>query len=474
MKRAVVVLLLSLAGAYAADLPVASQDAPEATRGGWEKAAEILSRIQAPSFPDRRFRITDYGAVAGGRQDSTQAIRKAIEACHQAGGGHVIVPAGVFLTGAIHLKSNVDLHLERDATLEFSTDPAAYLPVVFTRWEGIECMNYSPFIYAFEQENIAVSGEGTLDGAASETSWWAWARRGPNRESPAAPDVRRLNELSEQGVPVDQRVFGAGHYLRPNLIQPYRCKNMLIEGVTILRSPMWEVHPVLCTNVIVRDLKITTHGPNNDGCDPESSRDVLIEGCLFDAGDDCIAITAGRNDAGRRVGAASENLVGRRCTMKDGHAGVAIGSEIAGGCRNVFVEDCRMDSPNLERALRIKSNARRGGVVENVRMRNVEIGRVAEALLTIDFLYEEGAKGGFPPTARDILIENVTSRSTPRLFFIQGFEGATIDRIRVANSAFSGLEAPEVIQHAGRIELDHVTAVPARPARSLSSRQHVP
>jgi len=475
MKRVTLVLLLSIAGVYAVQNPVTSQTAPErSTADGWEKAAEVLSRIKAPSFPDRALRITDYGAVAGGRQDNAAAIREAIAACHAAGGGHVVVPAGVFLTGAIHLKSNVDLHLERGATLEFSTDPAAYLPVVFTRWEGIECLNYSPFIYAFEQENIAVTGEGTLDGAASDASWWAWARRGPNRESLAAPDVRRLNELSEQGVAVDQRVFGAGHYLRPNLIQPYRCKNVLIEGVTILRSPMWEVHPVLCSNVIVRDLKITTHGPNNDGCDPESSRDVLIEGCLFDAGDDCIAIKAGRNDDGRRVGVASENLIVRRCTMKDGHAGVAIGSEIAGGCRNVFVEDCRMDSPNLQRALRIKSNARRGGVVENVRMRHTDIGRVAEALLTIDFLYEEGPQGAFPPTARDILIESVTSHSTPRLFFIQGFEGATIDRVRVANSTFSGVEAGEVVQHAGRIELDHVTIVPAGPARSLSSRQLVP
>jgi unsaturated rhamnogalacturonyl hydrolase len=217
-------------------------------------------------------------------------------------------------------------------------------------------------------------------------------------------------------------------------------------------------------------VKINTHGPNNDGCNPESSRDVLIENCLFDAGDDCIAIKSGRNDDGRRVGVPSENLIIRGCTMKDGHAGVAMGSEIAGGCHNVFIEDCKMDSPNLDRALRIKSNARRGGVIDSIFMRNVEIGRVAEALLTVDFLYEEGAKGNFPPVTCDIVIENITCNASPRLFFVTGFKGATIDRIRVANSVFKGATASEVIENAGKIELDNVTIIPATRIRSLNSR----
>jgi unsaturated rhamnogalacturonyl hydrolase len=444
--------------------------APKNESGAWEKAAAILARIKAPEFPARDFVITEYGAIAGGKQDCTPAIRKAMEACNNAGGGRVVVPSGVFLTGAIHLKSNVNLHLVKDATLLFKTDPAAYLPIVFTRWEGIECMNYSPFIYAFEQKNIAVTGEGTLDGGASFDNWWAWARKDSTQKSLASPAVKKLNQMSENGVPVEQRIFGEGHYLRPNFFVPYRCQNVLIEGLTIHRSPMWEINPVLCTNVIVRGLKIVTHGPNNDGCDPESSRDVLIENCLFDAGDDCIAIKSGRNDDGRRIGVPSENLIVRGCTMKEGHAGVAIGSEIAGGCHNVFIEDCRMDSPNLDRALRFKSNARRGGVVDSIFMRNVEIGQVSEALLTIDFLYEEGPKGEFPPVVRDIVIENIISHSSPRIFFINGFKGATIDRIRVANSTFSNVVAAEVIENAGRIEMDNVTIKPAKKVRSRSSR----
>ncbi len=444
-------------------------------RGGeapvsWQTAGAILARIKAPVFPARDFAVTDYGAAAGGTQDCTAALAKAIAACSAAGGGRVVVPAGVFLTGAIHLKSNVNLFVSEGATLLFKTDPAAYLPVVFTRWEGTECMNYSPFIYAYEQENIAVTGGGTLDGQASDDNWWAWAKRDESRRSPALPDSNALVASGDKNVPVDQRIYGNGHFLRPNFFQPYRCRNVLIEGVHIRRSPMWEINPVLCTNVIVRNLDISTHGPNNDGCDPEASRDVLIEGCTFDTGDDCIAIKSGRNDDGRRVGVAAENLIVRKCTMKDGHGGVVIGSEIAGGCRNVFVEDCVMDSPNLERMLRFKSNARRGGVMENIFARNITVGRVAEAIITVDFLYEEGANGDHKPVLRNVQVENVTGKSCPRIFYIASFAGATVDGIRLAHCNFSGVESTELIEHAGHIELDDVTIEPKVRPGSLSSR----
>src|SRR5947209_4417758 len=368
-RAAVLILLLGVLQPSSYSVQ-AVQSKPRAARrvatgsraAGWDDLPAILARIKPPQFPAHDFKITDYGAVAGGAADSTEAIRKAIEACHAAGGGRVVVPAGVFLTGAVHLLSNVNLYVSEGATLKFSTDPARYLPVVYTRFEGTECMNYSPLIYAFEQENIAVTGAGTLDGSASEENWWAWNRKGPDgADAPARSSIRRLLDYGERGVPVGERVFGQGNFLRPNFIQPYRSRNVLIEGVRIVNSPMWEIHPVLSSNVTVRGVQISSHGPNNDGCDPESSRDVLIADCIFDTGDDCIAIKSGRDNDGRRVGVASENIVIRGCTMKDGHGGVVVGSEISGGCRNVFVEDCRMDSPNLDRALRFKSNARRGG-----------------------------------------------------------------------------------------------------------------
>jgi len=436
----------------------------------WQTATEILARIKAPVFPARDFAITDYGATAGGEQDCSSALRRAIAACAAAGGGRVVVPAGVFLTGAIQLKSNVNLHLAAGSTLRFRTDPAAYLPVVYTRWEGTECMNYSPFIYAFEQENIALTGPGTLDGQASDENWWAWALKGPDKLSRASPDAKRLVALGDRGVPVAQRVLGAGHFLRPNFFQPYRCRNVLVEGVSIRRSPMWEINPVLCTNVTVRNLDILSHGPNNDGCNPDASRDVLIEGCTFDTGDDCIAIKSGRNDDGRRVGVAAENIVIRHCTMRDGHGGVVFGSEIAGGSRNVFVEDCTMDSPNLERMLRFKSNARRGGTVENIFVRNVQVGRVLEAIVTVDFLYEEGANGPHQPVVRNLQIENVTSQSSPRVFYIASFPGAIVDGLRLAHCTFAGVESTEFIQNAGHIELEDVNILPLKKVDSLSSR----
>src|ERR1044071_1559076 len=200
----------------------------------WARVPEILKRIKPPSFPDRDFAVTKYGAKGDGRVDNTEAFRKAVAACNKAGGGRVVVPAGVFMTGAIHLKSNVNLHVSEGATIKFSQDPKAYLPLVFTRWEGMELMNYSPFIYAFEQQNIAVTGKGTLDGNGDEEHWWFWkgqARHGWEKGMPNQLKARQtLEELTERGAPVSQRVFGEGSYLRPQFVQPYRCQNVLIEG----------------------------------------------------------------------------------------------------------------------------------------------------------------------------------------------------------------------------------------------------
>jgi polygalacturonase len=441
---------------------------------GWQSVPAILARIKAPKFPARDFNITAYGAVADGQSDSTEAIRRSIEACHNAGGGRVVVPAGIFSTGAIQLKSNVNLYLSEGATLKFSTDTEKYLPAVYTRFEGTECMNYSPFIYAFEQENIAITGSGTLDGSASDANWWAWARRRGSDEAPARSSVRKLLDYGERGVPVKDRVFGKGEYLRPNFIQPYRSRNILIEGIHIINSPMWEIHPVLSTNITVRGVKIDSHGPNNDGCDPESSRDVLIEDCIFDTGDDCIAIKSGRDNDGRRVNVPSENIIVRNSTMKDGHGAVVMGSECSGGIRNVFIENCHMDSPNLERALRFKSNARRGGFAENVFMRNVDVGQVKEAILTIDFLYETGPNGPYKPIVRNVTLENVRSTASPRVMWIASFPGAVIDDVRFVDCIFRGVQTSEVMDASGSILFKNVKIEPVNKGRSLNSRPSSP
>ena len=467
-------ILAPLLAAFVSSGTIGSAQRNDNAAKGRDDAPAILARIKPPKFPARDFDITKFGAVADGKSDATEAIRKAIDECNKAGGGRVVVPAGTFLTGAIHLKSNVNLYVSEGATLKFSTDPDQYLPAVYTRWEGTECMNYSALIYAFEQENIAVTGSGTLDGSASEQNWWAWTRRKEGGEAPARASVRKLLDFGERGVPVKDRVFGKGEYLRPNFIQPYRSRNILIEGVQIINSPMWEIHPVLSSNITVRGVRISSHGPNNDGCDPESSRDILIEDCVFDTGDDCIAIKSGRDNDGRRVNVPSENIIVRNSTMKDGHGGVVLGSEVSGGIRNVFIENCHMDSPNLERALRFKSNARRGGFAENVFMRNVDIGHVKEAILTIDFMYETGPNGPYKPIVRNVKIENVKSTASPRVMWIASFPGAIIDDVRFADCIFRGVEGSEVVDASGSITFQNVKIEPAKKERSLNSRPAAP
>jgi unsaturated rhamnogalacturonyl hydrolase len=462
--RALLVAVIAFTATIRAAEPAARASAPLASQG-WADYDRVLAAIKAPTFPARDFEISTYGAKPD--TDVTTAIQAAIDACSQAGGGRVIVPTGVWLTAALRLKSNVNLHVSTGATLRWIFDPAKY-PIVFTRWEGVECMNYSSFIYAFEQENIAVTGQGTLDGQSDWDTWWAWNNKqlGAVKQK-AARD--KLIEMGETGVPVAQRVFGPAGFLRPNFIQTYRCRNILIEDVSIVRSPMWEIHPVLSSNITVRGVKINSHGPNNDGFDPESSRDILVENCIFDTGDDCIAIKSGRNNDGRRVNVPSENIIVRNCTMRDGHGGVVLGSEISGNVRNVFIEHCKMDSPNLDRALRFKSNAQRGGVLENIFMRHVEIGQVAEAVLTIDLIYEEGAKGPHRPVVRNVQMENVTCRVSPRVMWLAGFQGATITGISFKDCTFGGVTSSDVVMHAGTINFENVTIEPAKKTRSANS-----
>ena len=404
----------------------------------WSEVPAILDRIKPPKFPSRDFNVMQFGAVANTGTESSDAIAKAIGACSAAGGGRVVIPSGEFLTGPIHLKSRVNLYVSQGAVLKFVTDASKYLPVVYTRWEGTELMNYSPLIYAFEQEDIAVTGPGTLDGQADQTHWWNWRTTAARQ---------KLMDLGAKGTPVSDRIFGDGSNLRPNFIQPYRCRNVLIEGITIHNSPMWEIHPVLSTNVTVRGVNISSHGPNNDGCDPESCRDVLIERCTFDTGDDCIALKSGRNDDGRRVGVPVENVIVRECTMKDGHGGVVIGSEISGGARNVFAERCQMDSPHLDRALRIKTNSVRGGVIEHIYMRDVEVGQVADAVVTIDFTYEEGDKGTHPPVVRDVEVRNVKSQKSNYGLLLRGYQNAPITDVRLTNCAFENVAKEDVLEN---------------------------
>jgi polygalacturonase len=319
-------------------------------------------------------------------------------------------------------------------------------------------MNYSPLVYAFEQENIAITGKGTFDGQAGPTHWWPWKGQsgsGPNQGA----DSQALRQMSEDNVPAAGREFGVGHYLRPNFVQPYRCRNVLIEGVTFTNSPMWVLNPVLCENVTVGGVTVVSHGPNNDGCNPESCRDVLIENCTFDTGDDCIAVKSGRNADGRRIGVPSENIVVRGCTMKDGHGGVVLGSEMSGGIRNVFVEDCAMDSPNLDRAIRLKSNSMRGGYLENLFVRNIRVGQVKEAVVRINLQYDKD-RGEHYPVVRNLHIQDVTAKKSGRPFYLVGLENAKIENVVIEDCTFENAAKPSVFEHVDLLTLRNVRLIP--------------
>ncbi|MFE0180297.1 glycoside hydrolase family 28 protein [Streptomyces olivaceus] len=451
-----------LTAAGAAAVHVAGAGAGHATEsvvtGADRRAARILAGVHDPRFPHHRVSIADHGAVGDGVHDCTDAIRSAVEACARTGGGRVVVPPGDWLTGAVHLRDRIDLHLQEGATLRFRQDPAAYLPAVPTRYEGIECVNYSPFVYAYDCHTVAVTGRGTLDGQADATHWWDWTKGTDGGPAPQTPDIERLIAWGEEGVPVAERVFGAGHHLRPNLVQFYRCRDVLIEGVTVRNSPMWNIHPVLCRNVTVRGVTVDSPvGPNNDGVDPESCSYVLVQDCVFDTGDDCIAFKAGKNADGRRVGVPMEHALVERCEMTDGHGGVTIGSETSGGVSDIVARHCRMDSPHLDRAIRIKSNPLRGGYVRDVLCHDITVGEVGDAVVEIALNYERLESGDFYPDVRDIAVHRLTTRSGPRAWAMIGNEGNPVRNVLLSDCAFDGITGPSEQRDVEGLVLRRVT-----------------
>lgn len=436
------------------------------TNTSMSAADDIIEKIKVPTFPDNNFNIMDFGAIADGETKNSEAIKKAIEACYNAGGGKVVIPSGTYLTGPIHLRSNVNLHLEEGSIVLFSKDKKDYLPVVHTSYEGAEIMNYSPLIYAYKQKNIAVTGKGIFDGQGSNTNWWPWSGKdsyGYIEGTPKQGDtinLPRLREMNEKGTPITERIFGEGFQLRPSFFEPFNCENVLVKEVTFTNAPFWVLHPIKSNNITVDGVTIISHGPNNDGCDPEYSKNVHITNCTFDTGDDCIAIKSGRNEDGRRVNIPSENIVIENCEMKDGHGGVVIGSEISAGVRNVYVRNCKMDSPNLDRAIRIKTNSLRGGFVENLYVKNIQVGQVKEAVLKINTYYATYAnqEGNFIPSIKNIHLEDINVENGGKFgILIKGRPENIVKNITLTNVHIKGAATPLSIENCEPIIFENTT-----------------
>lgn len=421
------------------------------------EAPFAMQPIQLFVYPQKEFPITRYGAVAGGSVNNTKAIAKAIEACHKSGGGKVIVPKGEWLTGPIHFKSNVNLHLEEGAVLSFTDQPADYLPAVMTSWEGLECYNYSPLLYAFECRNVAITGKGTLQPRMD--TWKIWFKR-------PQPHLNALKELytkASTDVPVAERQMAINeNNLRPHLIHFNRCSNVLFEGFKIRESPFWTIHLYLCNGGVARNLDVKAHGHNNDGIDLEMSRNFLVENCSFDQGDDAVVIKAGRNRDAWRLNTPCENIVIRNCTILKGHTLLGIGSEISGGIRNIYMHNCT--SPNsVMRLFFVKTNHRRGGFIENIYMKNIQAG-TAQRVLEIDteVLYQWK---DLVPTYEEritriqgIYMDSVTCQSADAIYELKGCSKLPVQHVEIKNVHVDNVKKfVKRVEHTEEVVAENVT-----------------
>lgn len=404
----------------------------------------ILSQIAPPQIGPNQ--IT---AVPDDEKLQTAALQSAIDELSQKGGGRLTLPAGIYHTGALRLRSGVELHLQSPDTLvKFTAEnPEENYPLSFVHWEASPCWNYSALLYACDAHDIAVTGPGTLDGGGDADHWWNWHHQVETSWSADKPDLqladrKALRNMNQQGIPVAQRVFGPGHFLRPNFFQPIRCQRVMIQGVTLRNSPMWQLNPVLCQSVIVDGVTLSSHGANNDGCDPESCSGVWIKNCRFDTGDDCISLKSGRDRDGREANIPCVNVLIENNDFADGHGGVALGSEMSGGIHRVLACGNRFSSPNLTYALRLKTNAKRGGKVSEIMLCDSVMDNVHGAAVHGTMLYEDGRNGDDLPVFKDICIENITAHGGDYGIFLEAFPEVPITGLELRNITIDGVSQP--------------------------------
>ncbi len=419
--------LLALALLAAGSLRAGAQTVVTAPEAPFE-----FTPLEMFVFPAKDFPITKYGAKAGNVTATTQAFAKAMAACRKAGGGRVVVPAGVWLTGPVHFESNCQLWLSEGAELVFEDDPKLYLPAVRTSWEGTECMNYSPLIYAYECENVGIGGPGLIH--PKMDFWRTWFDR-PEAHIQA---TRQLYAMCSTGIPVEHRRMEEGEAnMRPHLIQFNRCKNVQLSGFRIQDSPFWTIHLYLCKDAWVHGLKVYAHGHNNDGIDLEMTQHAVVEDCIFDQGDDAVVIKSGRNQDAWRLATPTQDVVVRNCEVVQGHCLMGIGSEMAGGVRRVYMHDCK-STDAVYRMLYLKTNHRRGGFLEDIWMEDVSADKANRVIeIDTDVLYQWR---DIVPTfetkitrIRNIGIRNATCRQAEAVYEFNGDARDPIDGVTVEN-----------------------------------------
>lgn len=406
---------------------------------------KIVRKIKLPIIPDREFNIRDFGAVQGLDDNARPAILAAIKKAAKSGGGKIVLPDGLwFSKGPIVLQSNIELHLSQGAHLMFSPDPADYLPVVLTRWEGTEVYSYSPLIYAKDVHDVAITGTGIIDGNP-DSKFFAWH---PQEKT----DQLNLRKMGAAGVPVVERQFGEGHYLRPGLIQFFSAERVLLENYTAMNSPFWVNHLNYTKHATMRGVNVDSHRANNDGVDVESSSYVLVENNHFRTGDDSAVVKSGRDLDGRTIARPSEYVVFRNNDM-GGEDGIGLGSEMSGGIREVYFSDNILRTGSS--AVRFKSNLDRGGVVEKIRVCDMRV-ESFDSLFWFQLDYPSQLGGYFPATYRDIVFENIVVEKAGTVLEVHAPEGHPLNNVIFRNVEVKAADNTFVLENAENLEFENL------------------
>jgi len=423
--------------------------------------------IDKPVFPDKKVSITEYGGVADGKTLNTNAFEKAMLDLSNRGGGTLTVPSGIWFTGPIVFRSNINLHLESGALILFSPDFNLY-PLVKTVYEGTETQRCQSPISGKNLENIAITGKGAINGSGdawrplkkskvTDAHWKSVINSGGVLKDPELwlPSEKALKGDSIMANNLQKSIKSEDwssikDYLRPVMISFTECKNVLLEGVLFENSPSWNIHPLMCENLIIDniDVRNPSYSQNGDGLDIESCKNVIVTDCSFDVGDDAICIKSGKDEEGRHRAIPTQNVIVNNCRVFKGHGGFVVGSEMSGGVKNISVSNCQFMGTNI--GLRFKSVRGRGGVVENIYINNINMFDIIHEPLSFDLYYFTKRSDEIPvvdettPVFRDIHISNIIARNSNKAMFFNGLPEMNISNINVENVIITSKQGAEL------------------------------